>query len=62
MDTLHNANEQPPTLCQPRTDVTRLSEVWGNKKGKRLLPVPVILVLRRLNVDLVSHWAVTTRD
>ena len=35
MDPLHNCNEQPPTTCQPWTDVTRLSEVWGTKKGKR---------------------------
>ena len=34
MDPLHNCNEQPPTTCQPWTDVTRLSEVWGTKKGK----------------------------
>ena len=35
MDPLHNCNEQPPTTCQPWTDVTRLSEVWGTKKGKK---------------------------
>ena len=34
MDQLHNCNEQPPTTCQPWTDVTRLSDVWGTKKGK----------------------------
>ena len=32
--TIYNCNEQPPTTCQPSTDVTRLSEVWGTKKGK----------------------------
>ena len=37
MDPLHNCNEQPPTICQPRTDVARLSEVWGTKKGKKRL-------------------------
>ncbi len=35
MDPLHNCNEQPPTTCQPWTDLTRLSEVWGTKKGKK---------------------------
>ena len=34
MDPQDNCNEQPPTTCQPWTDVTRLSEVWGTKKGK----------------------------
>ena len=34
MDPLHNCNEQPPTTCQPWTDVTRLSEVWMTKRGK----------------------------
>ena len=32
MDPLHNSNEQPPTICQPWTDVERLSEVWRTKK------------------------------
>ena len=35
VDPLHNCNEQPPTTYQPWTDVTRLSEVWRTKKGKR---------------------------
>ena len=34
MDPLHNWNEQPPTICQPWTDVAILSEAWGNKQGK----------------------------
>ena len=33
MDRPHNCNEQPPTISQPWTDMTRLSEVWGTKKG-----------------------------
>ena len=45
MDPLHNCNEQPPTTCQPWTDVTRLSEVWGAKKGKK---VKVWNIQRRL--------------
>ena len=37
IDPLHNCNEQQPTICQPWTDVTRLSEVWGTKKERKYL-------------------------
>ena len=33
-DQIHNYTEHPPTICQPRIHVTRLSDVWGTKKGK----------------------------
>ena len=32
MDPPHNCNEQLPTISQPRTDVTGLSDKWGTKK------------------------------
>ena len=36
MDPLHNYNEQPPTICQPWTEVSRLSEIWVIKNvGKK---------------------------
>ena len=31
MDPPHNCNEQLPTVYQPRTDVTALSDMWGTK-------------------------------
>ena len=34
MDPPHNCNEQLPTMYQPRTDVTGLSDMWGTKKRK----------------------------
>ena len=35
MDPPHNCNEQLPTVYQPRTDVTGLSDMWETKKRKR---------------------------
>ena len=34
MDPLHNCNDHPPTIYKPWTDVARLSEFWGAKKGQ----------------------------
>ena len=39
MDPPHNCNVQLyiPTVSQPRTDVTGLSDMWGTKKRKRMV-------------------------